>query len=487
MSKNGSEAMGNTGAAEYHQASRPLWAGRFETAPSGELERFGASLPVDKQLWREDIQGSIAHATMLARHHIISSDDKEAIVSGLYAIAERIERGDFVFDENVDEDIHMAVERALTELIGSAGARLHTGRSRNDQVALDFRLACVRLADELFDAAYDFAQALLDKARQEMGTVMPGYTHLQPAQPVLFSHHMLAYFWMVVRDIERLRRARDAANVSPLGAAALAGTSYALDRCEVAESLDMAGVIPNSMDAVSDRDFALDVLYACSVCQMHLSRICEELVLWCSAEFGFIEMDDSHATGSSIMPQKKNPDFAELVRGKTGRVVGNLVSLLVTLKGTPLTYDKDLQEDKEGVLDSCDTLLHSLHAVTGMIQTMTVHRERMREASHEGYMAATDLADYLVGKGMPFREAHERVGRIVADCVANDMTLQELSVEALRSYSNLFEEDALQAIDIDEVVRRRTTYGGTGHDAVRTQLEEAQAQLDKLAARQQNR
>ncbi len=473
-------ANSHTNKQNNNQSAQPLWAGRFGAAPEGELERFGASLPVDKHLWREDIRGSIAHATMLANNKVISQADKEAILSGLNEIAQQIERDEFVFDENVDEDIHMAIERSLTELIGPAGGRLHTGRSRNDQVALDFRLACVRLANELQEAAYDFAAELLQKAKEEMGTVMPGYTHLQPAQPILFSHHMLAYFWMILRDIERFERARDAANVSPLGSAALAGTTYPLDRFEVATSLEMRDVIPNSMDAVSDRDFALDLLYASAVCQVHLSRICEELVLWSSAEFGFVEMDDTHATGSSIMPQKKNPDFAELVRGKTGRVIGNLMALLVVLKGLPLTYDKDLQEDKEGVLDTCDTLLHSLHALTGMVKTMTVHRERLREASHEGYMAATDLADYLVGKGMPFRQAHAVVGHIVADCVASNTTLQELTVEQLQTYCDLFQADVCDAIDIDEVVRRRTTYGGTGHDAVQAQLELAQERLSAV-------
>ena len=297
---------------------------------------------------------------------------------------------------------------------------------------------------------------------------------LQPAVEAMRAHVDEGFGAM-------LDAARDAANVSPLGAAALAGTTYPLDRAAVAEALGMDGVIPNSMDAVSDRDFALDLLYACAVCQVHLSRLCEELVLWCSAEFGFVEMDDSHSTGSSIMPQKKNPDFAELVRGKTGRVVGDLTSLLVTLKGTPLTYDKDLQEDKEGTLDACDTLLHSLHAVEGMVRTMHVREGRMREASHEGYMAATDLADYLVGRGMPFREAHAVVGRIVAECVARGVTLQELSLDELRAHSGLFEEDALAAIDVDEVVRRRTTYGGTGHAAVEAQLAEARAALEALA------
>jgi argininosuccinate lyase len=459
---------------------KPLWAGRFSDAPSGELERFGASLPVDERMWREDIRGSIAHARMLAQVGVISEADRDAIVAGLEGIAADLEAGRLSFDVADAEDIHMAVESELTRRIGEAGGRLHTGRSRNDQVALDFRLSCMRMSGELREAALGLAEALLGRARSEMGVVMPGYTHLQPAQPILLSHHLLAYFWMLARDVRRFDAARASASRSPLGAAALAGTTYPLDREAVARELGMDGVVENSMDAVSDRDFALDLLYACAVCQVHLSRLCEELVLWSSAEFGFVEMDDAHSTGSSIMPQKKNPDFAELVRGKTGRVVGDLTGLLVVLKGIPLAYDKDLQEDKEGVFDAFDTVVGSLRAVTGMVSTMRVKAERMREASHEGCMAATDLADYLVGRGMPFREAHGLVGRIVASCVERGVTLQELSLDELRSWSDLFDEGALAAVDIDQVVARRNTQGGTGHEAVRRQLEEAQELLDEL-------
>ena len=469
--------MSDTTNTTSTNASRPLWAGRFSAAPEGELERFGASLPVDQRLWREDIAGSKAHAKMLAAQGVISAADEQAIAAGLDQIASEIEAGEFTFDVDVDEDIHMAIERVLTERIGPAGGRLHTGRSRNDQTALDSHLFCHHSALELAGAALELAEALLVRAEGEMGVVMPGYTHLQPAQPVLFSHHMLAYFWMMMRDVHRFKEAASAADTSPLGAAALAGTTYPLDRRMVADELGLTGVIPNSMDAVSDRDYALDFIYACMTCQLHLSRLCEELVLWSSAEFGFVEMDDAHSTGSSIMPQKKNPDFAELVRGKTGRVVGDLVSLATTVKGTPLTYDKDLQEDKEPYLDAYDTLIGSLHAVRGMVATMSVKADRMRVACHEGYMAATDLADYLVGKGMPFRQAHSVVGRIVADCVEHDITLQELTVDELKSYSELFGPEALDAIDIDNVVRRRTTYGGTGHDAVAVQLKEARAAL----------
>lgn len=459
-------------------APKPLWAGRFSAAPTGELERFGASLPFDKRMWRQDIRGSKAHAAMLAHQGVISQQDADAIRAGLDDIAGQIERGEFTFDVDRDEDIHMAIERVLTENIGPAGGRLHTGRSRNDQTAVDTHLIARDLADEILASLAKLEAVLLDRAQGEFGVVMPGYTHMQPAQPVLLSHHLLAYFWMFNRDFRRVSAAREAANVCPLGAAALAGTTYPLDRHMTAEALGFSGPTANSMDSVSDRDYLLDLIYACSVCQVHLSRLCEELVWWSSAEFGFVEMDDAHSTGSSIMPQKKNPDFAELVRGKSGRVVGDLTSLLVTVKGTPLTYDKDLQEDKEPLFDAADTVLGSLMACTGMLATCTFKEERMREASHEGYMAATDLADYLVGKGLPFRQAHAVVGRIVGDCVREDVTLQQLSTDELRSYSELFDDDAHEALDIDSIVRRRTTFGGTGHEAVRAQLKLATEALE---------
>ena len=459
-------------------APKPLWAGRFSAAPTGELERFGASLPFDKRMWRQDIRGSKAHAAMLAHQGVISQQDADAIRAGLDDIAGQIERGEFMFDVDRDEDIHMAIERVLTENIGPAGGRLHTGRSRNDQTAVDTHLIARDLADEILASLAKLEAVLLDRAQGEFGVVMPGYTHMQPAQPVLLSHHLLAYFWMFNRDFRRVSAAREAANVCPLGAAALAGTTYPLDRHMTAEALGFSGPTANSMDSVSDRDYLLDLIYACSVCQVHLSRLCEELVWWSSAEFGFVEMDDAHSTGSSIMPQKKNPDFAELVRGKSGRVVGDLTSLLVTVKGTPLTYDKDLQEDKEPLFDAADTVLGSLMACTGMLATCTFKEERMREASHEGYMAATDLADYLVGKGLPFRQAHAVVGRIVGDCVREGVTLQQLSTDELRSYSELFDDDAHEALDIDSIVRRRTTFGGTGHEAVRAQLKLATEALE---------
>jgi argininosuccinate lyase len=468
-------------AQDQTQGNAALWGGRFEGHPSEFLQRYGASLPFDKRMWAEDIAGSKAHAAMLAHAGVISAEDGAAIRAGLDEVASTIAAGDFVFDVN-DEDIHMAVEKNLTERIGAAGGRLHTGRSRNDQVATDNRLIARRFARELHAKALELRAALLGRAEGEFGVVMPGYTHMQKAQPVLFSHHMLAYYWMLVRDCKRLRDAYDAANVCPLGSAALAGTTYPLDRSMTAAELGFAGVTPNSLDAVSDRDFYCDLVYAASMCQMHLSRLCEELVYWSSDEFGFVTMDDTYSTGSSIMPQKKNPDFAELTRGKTGRVYGDLVSLLTMLKGLPLAYNKDTQEDKEPVFDAVDTVADALHVVGGMVSTMRVNADRMRAGSHGGFMAATDLADYLVGKGMPFREAHSVIGHMVLSCEKQGRTLQSLSLDELRSFSDLFDEGAFEATDIDKVVERRTTAGGTGHAAVRAQLEQAKAQQAADAA-----
>ena len=461
---------------EGTHASEALWGGRFEDSPTEFTQAFGASLPVDKRMWESDIEGSKAHAAMLARQGVISNEDAEAIRTGLDAIAAQIEEGDFEFDID-DEDIHMSIERNLTEAIGAAGGRLHTGRSRNDQVATDARHHAKKLSDGLAHQMLDLRGALLDMAQEYFGVVMPGYTHMQKAQPVLFSHHMLAYYWMFTRDFERLRAAHAAADVLPLGSAALAGTTYPLDRHFVADELDFARVTENSMDAVSDRDFLLDLSYACAVTMMHLSRLCEELIYWSSNEFGFIRLSDAYSTGSSIMPQKKNPDFAELIRGKTGRVYGDLMALLTTMKGLPLAYNKDMQEDKEGVFDAVDTLGNSLVVMTGMIRTMQINEDAMRAGALGGFMAATDLADYLVGTGVPFREAHAIVGKLVLECEKQGKTLQDLSAEELARVDEHFDADALEAVDIDKVVERRTTYGATGHEAVKVQLEHARESL----------
>jgi argininosuccinate lyase len=446
-----------------------MWGGRFEGSPDEFVLRFGASLPVDKAMWEADIRGSVAHVRMLARQHILSAEDADAIEAGLGEVREDLAAGTFVFSDT-DEDIHMAVERALTVRIGAVGGKLHTARSRNDQVATDARLHAKRLAVGLVKRVTSLQEALLAVADAHFGAVMPGYTHLQRAQPVLLSHHLLAYVWMLARDAGRLRHAYAAADVSPLGSAALAGTTFPIDRGSAAADLGFAAVTPNSLDAVSDRDFLLDLSYACAVAMMHLSRMCEELVLWSSGEFGFVTIDDAYATGSSIMPQKKNPDTAELVRGKTGRAYGDLVGLLTVMKGLPLAYNKDMQEDKEGVFDATATLSDCLRAVEGMVATLHVDEERMRAAASGGFMAATDLADHLAAHGVPFREAHEVVGRLVLACERSGRTLQDLSLEELRAASSDFGEDALEAVDVDAGVSRRTSEGGTGHDAVRAQL-----------------
>ena len=446
-----------------------LWSGRFTEDVSEFTQCFGASLPVDKQMYAQDIAGSIAHAHMLGAQGVISAEDVKAIEEGLTRIKERIEAGEFEFDIN-DEDIHMSVEKALIEDIGEAGARLHTGRSRNDQVVTDTHLFAKERCTELMKANLMVRSALVDQAKQHFDVVLPGYTHMQHAQPVLLSHHLLAYAWMFARDFKRLAAARDAADINPLGSAALAGTTYPLDRRMTAAELGFADVYPNSLDAVSDRDFLLDLSYACSVSCIHLSRLAEEIVLWSTSEFGFITLSDAFSTGSSIMPQKKNPDFAELIRGKTGRVVGDLVALLVTLKSLPLAYNKDLQEDKEGVIDAARTLEDCYTCMAGMVSSMTVHPEAMDAQARKGYLAATDVADYLAKKGLPFRRAHEIVGHLVLLCDRRACGLEDLSLDDFKAESDLFEADIIDALDLRAIANARTTEGGTGHDAVMAQL-----------------
>ncbi len=451
-----------------------LWGGRFEGSVATSTQEFGASLPVDRALYKQDIAGSKAHATMLAHQGIISSEDADEICAGLDAIEADIDAGNFVFDID-DEDIHMAIESELTRRIGEAGGRLHTGRSRNDQVATDTRLAAKAIAKELMGGNLALRSALLGAAEAAGDTVLPGMTHLQHAQPVLFAHHLLAYVWMLSRDFVRLRAAFDAADASPLGAAALAGTSYPIDRSMTAELLGFSGVVENSLDAVSDRDFLLDLEYACAVCSVHLSRLSEEIVLWSSQEFGFVTLSDEYSTGSSIMPQKKNPDFAELIRGKTGRVAGDLIQLLMTLKGLPLAYNKDMQEDKEGALDAARTLKACLEVMRGMVSTWTVNGDRMRAVMHRGHLAATDVADYLAKRGMPFREAHAVVGHLVLEAEKRGCDISELPLEAFEAASELFAQDITSALDLDAVVAARTCEGGTAPKAVAEQFRRARA------------
>lgn len=455
-----------------------LWDGRFQEGVEAFTQQFGASLETDKHMALHDIEGSRAHARVLAEQGVISTEDAEAIDAGLTEIADEIRNGRFVWNID-DEDVHMAVESSLIARIGAAGARLHTGRSRNDQVALDVRMLARELATELMEGNVALRTTLLEIAGAHVETIMPGYTHLQHAQPVSFAHHMLAYFWMLTRDHTRLQAAYTAANSSPLGAAALAGTTYPLNRHRTAELLGFSEVIPNSLDAVSDRDYLMDLVYACSVSMMHLSRLAEEIILWSSQEFGFIVLSDAFSTGSSIMPQKKNPDFAELIRGKSGRVYGDLMSLLTIMKSLPLAYNKDLQETKEAPLDAAHTLSDCYRIMDGMLAGMKVQKDVMYQQSSRGFTAATDVADYLAKKGMPFREAHRVVGELVLLCEQRGCELEGLTSEDFAQASELFGEDIVEALDPLNIANARTTYGGCGAAVVLVQLEEARTQLTR--------
>ena len=436
-----------------------LWGGRFSKNTNELVDAFNASIDFDKRLYHEDIRGSIAHAGMLAKCGIIPAEDGEKIIAGLKDILADIEAGNFHFDIAL-EDIHMNVEARLTERIGSAGARLHTARSRNDQVALDMHMYMKREVAEIAELLIKFEEALLTVAKKHERTLMPGYTHLQRAQPITFAHHMLAYFNMLQRDFRRLLGVWEGADMMPLGAGAIAGTTFPIDRFMVAEELNFGTVYPNSMDAVSDRDYIIEFLSFASTLMMHMSRLSEEICLWSSTEFGFVELDDAFATGSSMMPQKKNPDISELVRGKTGRVYGHLMAMLTTAKGLPLTYNKDLQEDKEGFFDAIDTVKFTLAVYRDMILTMTVNVDKMAQAVSMDFSNATDLADYLVRKGLPFRQAHEVVGKCVAYAIAQGKFLPELSLEEYKQLSDLFESDLLLALKPEHCVEARKSYGG---------------------------
>ena len=436
-----------------------LWGGRFEKATNGLVDDFHSSIRFDQRLARQDITGSIAHATMLGEQGIIPKADADAIVEGLKSILADVEAGKVEFELDA-EDIHMNVEKLLTERIGEAGKRLHTGRSRNDQVALDCRMYVKESAKEAISYQRELCETLLAIAKAHAGSIMPGYTHMQRAQPVTLGHHMMAYFQMFSRDMQRMKEVYQHADVCPLGCGALAGTTYPLNRARTAELLGFSSVALNSLDSVSDRDFVCDYIYAASVCMMHLSRFCEELILWNSHEFKFVEMDDGFATGSSIMPQKKNPDVAELIRGKTGRVYGDLMGLLTTLKGLPLTYNKDMQEDKEGLFDARDTLIKSLMVFTAMLSTCTFRTENMARSAEGGFTNATDAADYLVKKGMAFRDAHAVIGHLVLHCVKENKAILDLSLEELKTFSELFEEDVYEACSMHACVTLRDVTGG---------------------------
>ncbi|WP_025323559.1 argininosuccinate lyase [Deferrisoma camini] len=459
-------------------AEKP-WGGRFREETLRIVERFTASIGFDRRMYRQDIRGSIAHARMLASVGILTEEEADTLVRGLEQVLAEIERGELELTESL-EDIHMNVEHRLTQIVGPVGGKLHTARSRNDQVALDLRLYLADEVPEILDLLRGLGEVLLERAEAEADLLVPGYTHLQRAQPVTFGHHWLAYFEMFLRDMERYRDALGRIRRSPLGAGALAGSPYPLDRERVARDLGLEGVCRNSLDAVSDRDFALEFLFAGSVVMMHLSRLSEELVLWSSQEFGFIELSDGFCTGSSIMPQKKNPDVPELLRGKTGRAYGNLISLLTTLKALPLAYNKDMQEDKEPVFDTLDTVKGSLAITVEMLRNLKVRPDRARAALKAGFLLATELADYLAAKGVPFRQAHEAAGRLVALAEARGCGLEDLDLETLRSVSPLFEEDVFQVLDPEASVARRTVLGGPAPDNVRREARLGWERLDAI-------
>ncbi|WP_309089536.1 argininosuccinate lyase [Domibacillus sp.] len=456
--------------------TKKLWGGRFQKSAEEWVDEFGASISFDQELVFEDIEGSIAHVTMLGETGILTSEEMEQIKSGLEALKKKAEAGEIEFSVSL-EDIHLNLEKALIDSIGPVGGKLHTGRSRNDQVATDMHLYLKKQVKNIIGLISQFQSVLVEKADQHKETIAPGYTHLQRAQPISFGHHLMTYFWMLQRDKERFTEALKRIDVSPLGAGALAGTTFPIDRERSAELLGFAGVYQNSMDAVSDRDFILEFLSASSILMMHLSRFSEEIILWSSQEFRFVEMDDTFSTGSSIMPQKKNPDMAELIRGKTGRVYGNLFSLLTILKGLPLAYNKDMQEDKEGMFDTVHTVLGSLKIFAGMVDTMTVNEDRMKDAVQNDFSNATELADYLAAKGIPFREAHEITGKLVFTCIQKGCFLLDLSMEELKEASSVIEEDIYGVLSPYEAVKRRKSLGGTGFDQVENQIQAAKELL----------
>lgn len=457
-----------------------LWGGRFTKGTDKGVEEFTSSISFDCRMYREDIAGSIAHATMLARCGIIPAADAEAIVGGLRDILADIEAGNFSFDVSL-EDIHMNIEKRLTDRIGPAGGRLHTARSRNDQVALDTHMYLRRELAAIGALLTDLQAAVAATALRNRNIIMPGYTHLQRAQPVLFAHHLMAYFFMFSRDFSRLEGVYQRTDIMPLGAGALAGTTYPINPALVAEELQFGALYDNSMDAVSDRDYILEFLAFASILMMHLSRLSEEIILWASAEFRFIELDDAHCTGSSIMPQKKNPDVSELVRGKTGRVYGHLMAMLTVAKGLPLAYNKDLQEDKEGLFDTIDTVKFSLSVYAALLRAVKVNGDRTEDVLRRDFSNATDMADYLVKKGLPFRQAHEVVGRAVRYAIDSGKYLADLTLEEFRQFSPLFSPDILDAIGIAACVANRNSHGGTSPAQLERQLRQSEAVL----ARQQ--
>ncbi|MDQ0089927.1 argininosuccinate lyase [Paenibacillus anaericanus] len=458
-----------------------LWGGRFTKQTNRLVEEYTASIGFDKALAQEDVQGSLAHVSMLGKCGILPEDDVDKIKEGLHTILQKIARGDLEYSVS-DEDIHMNIEKQLIDEVGSVGGKLHTGRSRNDQVATDMHLYLRKRVVEFAGLLHDLQEALIGQAKANLNTILPGYTHLQRAQPILFAHHLMAYVSMFQRDIERLQDSYKRINVLPLGAGALAGTTFPIDRHFVAEQLNFDSVYENSLDAVSDRDFIIEFLADASILMMHLSRLSEELVLWSSTEFRFIELDDAFCTGSSIMPQKKNPDVPELVRGKTGRVYGNLMGLLTVLKSLPLAYNKDMQEDKEGMFDTVATLQGALRLFAPMIATMTVNGDRMREAVNKDFSNATDIADFLANKGMPFRQAHEVIGKTVLYCIQNNKYLLDLTLDEFKTFSSLFDDTIYTVLQPETVVNARNVYGGTASSQVAAAITRAEERLQATGA-----
>ena len=446
-----------------------MWAGRTDGNTEKIADDFNSSISFDSRMYKQDITGSMAHAAMLAAKGIITQNEADTLIAGLEGILRDLETGVLAIDPEC-EDIHMFVEQVLTQRLGDVGKKLHTARSRNDQVALDIRMYLREQIDEITALTKTLAAAVTDKAEEYAEAIMPGYTHLQRAQPITFGHHLMAYAMMLLRDMDRLADCRKRMNVSPIGCCALAGTTYDTDRWFEAQRLGFDGICRNSMDGVSDRDFCLELMSALSILMVHLSRFSEEIILWSSWEFKFVELSDAYTTGSSIMPQKKNSDMAELVRGKTGRVFGDLMALLTTLKGLPLAYNKDMQEDKESVFDACDTVKMCLQVFTGMVATMKANTANMKRAAQTGFINATDLADYLVKKGMPFRTAYKISGQLVAYCIANNTVLEELPLATYKEHSELFAEDLYGEIDLTACVEKRISEGGTSAASVRKQI-----------------
>lgn len=458
--------------------SNKMWGGRFTEVPSKFVEEFGAVIKIEKRLCPYDIQGSLAHVTMLGETGILSAEDVAAIKQGLNQIAGEIEAGKFEFNSE-DEDIHMAIEKRLIQLIGPAGGRLHTGRSRNDQCCIDSYLYFRDAAKQAQQGILEVQKAIYDQAEKNFGSIMPGFTHLQVAQPILVSHWIMAYFWMLKRDYDRLQSFIDRLNECPLGAAALAGTDFPIDRWSTARQLGFEKPTENSIDTVADRDYCLEFASIASISYMHLSRLCEEIIIFASQEYKFLELSDDFTTGSSIMPQKKNCDYAELIRGRTGRLFGTLMSLLTMMKGIPLAYDKDMQEDKFLGYQVIDLWLDTMKVAAPMIRKMKINSKRTYQAASNGFSSATDMADYLVKKGMPFRDAHRVVGQTVRYCADNEKTFDDLTMEEFKAQSDLFDEDIFDAISLEECVNARRSYGGTSPEAVKVQMEHAAAFLDK--------